>query len=337
MGNALGPAEYLARAATVEAMVAAVIIPAAIPIVPITYLAQGNPQQLWDAADGWKETIDELEKAQAKIEELYRRRLGEEEWKGDDRTAFEAKMKDFVNQLDAAIVMAWCAAGSLWVLAILVAAFIYMMFIMCSILAIFAAAIAIAASTVVGAPAALQMEAQANQFAAMFHRILSIGSETLRNTFHATAAIFGAFMGGNIVTQAVKGNGDVWGTFAQSFVNSLDDMALGTLAYGEQKLTAKLMGEVPVYKSGSALKPALGLPTTSRIAPVTGMEANAGAKALIDTAEGGPTLHKRVNDLVDWIRGGQQYGSDEDAKPGEKQPGVKYVDRTHPTLRQPPS
>ncbi|XVQ10510.1 hypothetical protein ACQP1W_49750 [Spirillospora sp. CA-255316] len=333
MGNALGPAENLARAATIEAMVAAVIIPAAIPIVPITYLAQGNPQQLWDAADGWKETIDELEKAQAKIEELYQRRLSEEEWKGDDRTAFEAKMKELVNQLDAAIVMAWCAAVSLWVLAVLVAAFIYMMFIMCSILAIFAACIAIAASTVVGAPAALQMEAQANQFAAMFHRVLSIGSETLRNIFHATAAIFGAFMAGNTVGQAVKGNDDLGATWKQSILNSVDDMALGTLAYGEQKLTAKFMGETAVFKSGPWWKPALGLPSASRVAPVTAMEANVGAKALLDTSEGGPSLHKRVNDLVDWMRGGQQYGSDEDAKPGEKQPGVRYVDKTHPTLR----
>ena len=330
MGNPLGPAENLAKAATVEAMVAAVIIPAAIPIVPITYLAQGNPQQLWDAADGWKETIDQLEQAQAKIEELYQRRLGEHEWTGEDRTAFEAKMKDFVNQIDGAIVLAWCAAISLWALAVLIAVYIYMMFIMCSLLAIFASAIAIAAGTVVGAPAALEMEAQANQFAATFHRILSVGSETLRNVFHGVAAIFTAFMAGNTVWQKAKGNDDLFGTWKNAFVNSLDDMALGALAYGEQKLTAKFMGEVSVYQSGPWWKPTPGLPTASRIAPVTGMEATVGAKALLDTAEGGPVLSSRINSLVEWMRGGQQYGSDEDTKPGEKQPGEKYVDRTHP-------
>jgi hypothetical protein len=334
--SVLGAAAGLAKAATVEAMVAGAIIPAAIPIVPITYLAQGEPQKLWDAADGWKETIDELERAQAKIEELYQRRLSESEWKGKDRDAFEAKMKEFVNQLDAAIIMSWCAAISLWTLAILTAIYIYMMFIMCTILAIFAAAIAIAAGTVVGAPAALKMEAQANQFAFQFHRILSVGSETLRNIFHATAAIFGVFLGGNHLLQLKFGNQDAWATLGKAVVNSLDDVVLGTLAYGEQKVTAKLMGEVPVFKSGPMLKPALGLPSASRIAPVTGMEANAWAKGLMDTAEGGPTLSKRIEELVNHIRGGQPYGRDEDLPENAKQPGHKYVEDTHPELRQPP-
>ncbi|MFD0851074.1 hypothetical protein ACFQ07_02490 [Actinomadura adrarensis] len=335
MSNALGAAAGLAQAATVEAMVAAVIIPAAIPIVPITYLAQGDPQELWEAADGWKETIDELERAQAKIEELYQRRLSEQDWKGDDRTAFEGKMKELVNQLDAAIVMAWCAAISLWILAVLTAVFIYMMFVMCSILAIFAAAIAIAAGTVVGAPAALQMEAQANQFAAQFHRILSIGSESLRNIFHATAAIFALFIAGNVGAQAFKfGNPGIFKAMGQATLNSWDDVLLGTLAYGEQKFTAKLMGEVPVFRSGP-WKPALGLPSASRVAPITGMEANAFAKGLVDTAGGGPTLSGRVEELFNWVNGGQRYGTDETKAPSD-QPGVKYVQDTQPELRRPP-
>src|SRR5687767_13100159 len=106
MGNPLDITPGLAKAAYFESMYAAMIIPAAIPIVPIVYQAQGDAGKLWSGADGWKAMIDQLEKSQSKIEEIARR-VDDSRWEGDDRTAFEGKMDDYSDQIDFAIVMAW--------------------------------------------------------------------------------------------------------------------------------------------------------------------------------------------------------------------------------------
>ncbi|GAA4234968.1 hypothetical protein GCM10022254_41130 [Actinomadura meridiana] len=321
MSGPLAACKGLAEASMYECIFASIVIPAAIPMNQIVYQAQGDPQKIWDAADGWKETIDELQKAKDELDSLTHG-VQQMAWQGDDRTAFEKRIKEYGQQLDAAIAMAWAVAISLWILAVMIGVFIFLMFVIVSLLAIFAAAISIAAGSIIGAPAALEMEAQANQFASMAYRILSMGSKVLTITFGATAGIYSLALAGNMAWQWGHGNDDVGRTFGQATVNGLDDMIKGTLGYLEQKFTGRLMGEVPVGTW-------TGIPQASRIAPLTGLERGATGLGAVDTRNGGPVLVSGGEKLAGafGLKGGE-YGSGEN---GEPDPGRKYVDDTQPT------
>jgi putative Mn2+ efflux pump MntP len=311
-GADLSAMSGLAQASYIEATVAAVVIPAVWPIVAICYEGQSDPGQIWKAADGWRETIDELEKAQAKIEELSRR-VPEDLWKGDDRTAFEGKMHDYVNQIDFAIVMAWAVAISLYVLAVMITAFIILMFVITGILAIFAAAICLAAGTIVGAPAALEMEVEANEFALGCLEVLDTASTVLTYACQGAAAVLTAFLGVDMVGQFFKGNKAVLANLGQATMNGSDEMLKGTLNYLEQKATAKLMTGEGITFRGTTYN----LPEGARLPAKKG----AASKGLIDVFTGGPTLSSLIP--------GQSYGT-EDSDDNGRPDGDDYVDRTQP-------
>ncbi|WP_433229358.1 hypothetical protein [Actinomadura formosensis] len=306
--EALDAAEGLAKAAFFESLWVSVVIPAAIPIVPIVYQAQGNPGKLWRAADGWKDMVDQLEKAQQKIEELTRR-VSTSAWEGDDRTAFDGKMDDYSDQLDFSIVMAWSVIVALYILAVLIGVFIYLMFIIMTLLAIFATAICIAAGTIVGAPAALELEAQANQFASMAYKVLNVSSTIIEKISVGAAAVWGVFLGTNMVGQLFNGNSEVFATFGKATMNGADDMLKGALAYLLTKRTSEVFGANPAT--------GLGVPLTSRVAPLTVPEKLAATLGTADTLNGGNIL------ATPWANWGDSYGSEDDA-------GKKYVDKTQP-------
>ncbi|WP_067459568.1 hypothetical protein [Actinomadura macra] len=306
--EALDAAEGLAKAAYFESLWVAVVIPAAIPIVPIIYQAQGNPGKLWRAADGWKDMVDQLEKSQQKIEELSRL-VAQSQWAGDDRVAFEKKMNDYSDQIDFAIAMAWSVIAALYVLAVLIGIFIYLMFVIMTLLTIFATAIVIAAGTIVGAPAALELEAQANQFASMAYRVLSVGSKVIEKTSTGVAYIWSALLAINMTGQAFNGNTDVLTTFVKAGLNGADDMLKGALAYLLTKRTAEVFGANPASR--------WGVPLSSRVAPLTTGEKLAAGLGTADTLDGSNVL------ATPWANTGDSYGSEDDA-------GRKYVDETQP-------
>ncbi|GLZ07398.1 hypothetical protein Acsp03_48640 [Actinomadura sp. NBRC 104412] len=312
MGNPLDITSGLAQAAWFESLYAAMIIPAAIPIVPIVMQAQGDAGKLWSGADGWKATIDQLEQAQRKIEELTRR-VDPSHWKGDDRTAFEGTMDDYSDQLDFAIVMAWSVTVALYILAVIIGVFIYLMFVITTLLAIFATGIAIAAATVVGTPVAAQLMAQANQFASVCYRVLSTGSSIITQISRGTTYVWGAFLGTNVLGQRFNGNAQVWATFGQATMNGADDMLKGAVNYLLVKRTSEVFGANPTTR--------LGTPLTSRIAPLTFGEKLAATLGTADALNGSPVLGSFFSD---W---GNSYGTDEDGNPA---PGHKYVDDTQP-------
>jgi hypothetical protein len=304
-----------AEAAYIEATIAAAVIPAAWPIVAICYEGQSDPGQIWKAADGWHETIDELEKAQAKIEELARR-VPEDHWKGDDRTAFDGKMHDYVNQIDFAIVMAWAVAIALWTLAVLITIFILLMFMIATNLAVMAAAIMIAMATVVGAPVAAEMETMANEFAGMCLSVLNFASDGLTIVCQGTAAVLGVFLGVDMAGQFFKGNKNVLADLGQATLNGSDEMLKGTLNYLEQKGTAKLMQGEGIKVLGRSSFFGQEIPEI----PVLGRKL-AASKGLLDVFGGNPTLSGFIP--------GQSYGT-EDSDHNNKPDGDDYVDRTQP-------
>jgi uncharacterized membrane protein len=315
-GADLSAMSGFAEAAYIESMIAAAVIPAVWPIVAICYEGQSDPGQIWKAADGWHETIDELEKAQSKIEELARR-VPEDHWKGDDRTAFDAKMHDYVNQIDFAIVMAWAVAISLWVLAVMITIFIMLMFVIASILALLAAAVLIALATVVGSPAAAELEASANEFAVGCFEVLDVCSTGLTYACQGAAAILGVFLGIDVVGQFFKGNKNVLADLGQATLNGSDEILKGTLNYLEQKGTAKLMQGEGIEVLGRSSFFGREIPEI----PVFGRKL-AATKGLFDVFGGNPTLSGLLPD-------GESNGTQDSDHDG-KSDGDEYVDRTQP-------
>jgi uncharacterized membrane protein len=307
-GDNLAAMSGLAQAAYIESTVAAAIIPAAWPIVAIMYEGQSDPQQIWQAADGWKDTIAELEQAQHKIEELLRR-VDEQQWKGDDRTAFEERMHDYVNQIDFAIVMAWAVTVTLYIIAVMIAIFIGLMFVIAGLLAIFAAAICIAAGTIVGAPAAAAMEAEANAFAGGCLTVLETAESVLKFTLWGAAATLGGFLGADMIGQFFKGNKDAFTNLAQATMNGSDEMLKGTLNYLEQKITSKAIAGKGNTIMGHDI-PDLPL----------GVQKAAGTKGLFDVFGGQPTLSGMIPN-------GDSFGT-EDGDHNNRPDGDDYVDKT---------
>jgi uncharacterized membrane protein len=319
MGGSMGAFAGLAEAAYIESMAAAAIIPAAWPVVAIIYEGQSDPQQIWDGADGWKETVDELEKAQRKIEELTSR-LSEDEWKGDDRDAFEERTHDYVNQLDFAIVTAWAVTVTLYVIAVMIAIFIGLMFVVASLLAIFAMAIAIALATVVGAPEAAALEADATMFANGCRTTLQVASDVLKFTFWGASGVLGGFLAGDMIGQSRKGNKDSFMNLGQATLNGADDMLKGTMQYLEQKLTAKAMqgkGNTILGRDSAFGRNFGDIPEPSRL-PI---QKGAGSKGLADVFNGGPIG-------TGWIPS-DSYGSEDGDKNGRPD-GEEYVGKTQP-------
>jgi hypothetical protein len=112
----------------------------------------------------------------------------------------------------------------------------------------------------------------------------------------------------DVVAQTVTGNTKAMPDFAESFVNSADDVAKGRLALMEQKLTAQLMGgkKIGGFGLGKWTLPTKHLPKDLRpyISPLVGIKGSG------DVGTGSPLFTNR------WT-GGVQYGDD-------------YVNRTNP-------
>lgn len=295
----LGAISGLAEAAYVESMAAAFIIPAAWPSVAIIYEGQSNPEEIKKAADGWKDAIDQLQKAQNKIDEL-KQRLTDQQWEGDDRTEFENKANDYVNQIDFAIALAWTVVTVLFILMILIIIFIIVMFVIASILAILAAAIALAAGTIFGAPAALEIEAEATEFCEMCQQVLEISGKVIQFTCWGAAGVLTVMLGVDMVGQQVKGNSNAITNLGQATINGLDDMAIGTLQFLEQKLTSKVIAggaEVPKIPGLNRI-PGLGAGTVYEIPKALQpfFRTVFGAKGVIDTFTGGPSISTAATD-----------------------------------------
>lgn len=291
--TALSAFAGLAEAAYVETMAAAVVIPAAWPIVSIMYEGQSDPQAIIDAADGWKADIDQLQSAQNKIVEL-KGRLSEQAWEGDDRDEFEKKAHDYIDQLDLAIALAWVVVAVLYALAILISIFIMLMFVIAGILAIFAAAIAIAAGTIVGAPVALEMEAEVTAFCLDCQRILDTAGMVIQRTAWAAGGVLSAMLGVDIGGQMFTGNPHALTDLGQATVNGLGALANGTLQYMEQKVTSKMIvGKVEVPRiPGVNRIPRMAAETEHELPKALQpfFRTVFGAKGTIDVFTGGPSI-----------------------------------------------
>lgn len=127
------------------------------------------------------------------------------------------------------------------ILAIMITVFITLMFVIAGILAIFAAAIAIAAGTIVGAPAALEMETEVTEFCEGCQKVLEVSSNVIGTSSAAAGGVLAAKLGVDVFGQLFEGNPNALINLGQATVNGLGTMANGTLQYIEQKVSSKML------------------------------------------------------------------------------------------------
>jgi hypothetical protein len=301
----------LAQIAYVEATVAAVVIPAAWSIVPIIYEGQSDPGQIWLAADGWHETSDRLNQAQQRIDELTRR-LGEDDWTGDDRTAFDEKVARYRDEIVQAMILAWFVSSFLYVIAIAIIIFILLMFVLATLLTVFAAAVVIAAATVVGAAGAASMEEMANSFATTCYEILDGASKVLSGICDGAAGVMAFLLGNEVLSELFDGSGEAVVDLLQATLNGSGTMLSGTLNFLEQKFTSNTMQGKASELFGRTIIPIPGL-DGQKFAMV---------KGLTDVLDGSPLISGMLPNMT---RGGTG-----DTDNDHRSDGDDYVDRTQP-------
>jgi hypothetical protein len=230
-----------AKVAYYEAMGAAIVIPTAWPAVAIIYLAESDPQALWTAAQGCFDTAGEIDKAHREVQQLVDG-LSAESWTGDDRDAFQARMTDYMDQLNFSYGLAVTMGVVLTVIAGLIAVFILLMFLIASFLALLAAAIIALYASIVGAAAAAELQAEANIFGAECSETLTTASNLLTTASDALTAILGAALAVDVAGQPFFGNTRTVPDLLQATVHASGLMIKGTLQYGERKLLAGGLG-----------------------------------------------------------------------------------------------
>jgi hypothetical protein len=302
--------ETLAKVAYYEASAAAVLIPNAWSMVAIMYGAQSNPAVLWDAADDWYEVKERLVAADKEVTAQLKT-LTEDDWSGKDREAFEQTLQDYQNQIRVSYSFAVAVHVILKMVALLIAMLIAMMFSFATILALYAIAIIVAfvMAAIPGAQSYVAaVRAQATMVAGKLYEVLKGANTMLETVFNSCAATLAGMMAVDVVAQTVTGNTNAMPDFAESFVNSADDVAKGRLALMEQKLTAQLMGgkKIGGFGVGKWTLPTKNLPKDLRpyISPLVGIKGSG------DVGTGSPLFTSR------WT-GGVEYGDD-------------YVNRTNP-------
>lgn len=301
----------LAQVAYVEATLAAIVIPAAWPIVPIIYQGQSDPGQIWLAADGWRETSDQLNQAQQRMDELTRH-LSADDWTGDDRTAFDDMVAAYRADIGQAMMLAGFVAYFLYFIAIAIIIFILLMFVIANLLTIFAAAIIIAAATVVGAAGAASMEEMANSFATTCYEILNGASEVLSGICKGAAVVMALLLGDEILSELFDGDSQAAVDLMQATLNGSGTIISGTLNFLEQKFTANTMEGKPSNILGFNVIPAPGL-DGQKFAVFKGLE---------DVLDKSPLFSGMLPNMTT--------GGTGDANKNHKPDGNEYVDRTQP-------
>jgi hypothetical protein len=277
-------------------------------MVGIIYMAQSNPGQLWDAADDWFEVKQRLVAADKEVTAQLSK-FSKSDWSGKDRDAFEKQLHDYQNQIRVSYSFALAVHAILKLMALLISAFILMMWVFATILATFAVIIlglmimcAIPVLNAWAASTLATVRVQATMITGKLYMILKTASKGLETAGNIAAGVLGGGMAVDVMAQMLTGNTKAYGDFVQATVNSADDVVKGHIALLEQKLTAQMMGGKGIGGGigfGKWKVPATNLPKELRpyIAPQFGI------KGVADVMNGGPTFTSPLT-------GPAEYGDD---------------------------
>ncbi|MGH3392841.1 MAG: hypothetical protein ACRDOO_28570 [Actinomadura sp.] len=150
--SALASSKSMMSIAQTEATAAMLVLPPAVMINFQFKLCNGEAEKLDKAGQKWREVADKLQKTATELQEAVAG-VPADTWTGDDRTAYEQKVREVCQQLE--IAATYYMAVGIALTAFAYALFTYAIFAlgMGTFLAALAVAAAAALASVVGAPA----------------------------------------------------------------------------------------------------------------------------------------------------------------------------------------
>jgi ABC-type multidrug transport system fused ATPase/permease subunit len=286
----------MAQIAVVTTSAAVPLIPTAGPIAVDMYKAQCDPAAFYAGHEVWDQVKTTLDEAAREVQETIAK-VTEDEWSGADRQAFEEKLADYKEQLDAAAFLA--NAISVILLVVAWALFIYiamMVMVAAFIAALVVYILAMAAATLsLGAGGAV---AQATSMVgSLYTGVWEPITKALEVLLNAFAVILGGSLFADIGMQMMSGNLGAARDFGFAQVPAADVIWRGTLNRAERKVTADLASGG--LSTGTTALP--GIPNFTRMLPIP-FQLGGAAKGVGDTATGGQLvtggLVNRDNDRV---------------------------------------
>jgi hypothetical protein len=224
---------------------AALIIPAAWPLVETIFKGQCDPAAMYRAGQTWHEAGDKLGEAINAVNDITNS-TAVQGWEGADRDAFLARMADFVSQLNGAKLLAYTVGIAMCIAAVYSALFIAVLAAIAVVLAGFAVAITAATASIVGnAGLSEELMAQANAFAGGSIEVTK-GIDASKNATDIvlTAGIVGV-MAGDVITQVSEGNPGVVKDLVKSQVDSVPAIVGGMASLGARDVLADWAGAYP--------------------------------------------------------------------------------------------
>lgn len=252
-----------AAAALAATTGAAFVIPAAWPLVAEMFEDQCDPEAVMAAGLKWLELSGELGAAEGTTRGLAHG-LGQDEWKGKDRTAFDHKIDEYGTRITFTKVTAFVVGIAMICLAIMLFLLIVAMVIIAAVMVWHAAVVLLAmAGVITGAGA----EAAASAAAVSCFNALDKIDKVEEAVALGLAAAITAMMGVNVGGQLLNGGDSALGDLGRGLLDAGDNVIWGTLSRLERDFNKALMNGAkwPLNKHG------FNVPTSRTIAGAGGV------------------------------------------------------------------
>ena len=251
-GTPVDSGQDIANDALYMSMAAAVVIPAAWPLVSMMFVDNCSPGGIYAAGEAWLQVAQELANARAAADAIQSDVAGTG-WQGEDQKGYDDKAKTYGLELLGDEILATIVGVALVTMAVLLFARILFMMALAVILDIFLGLIIAAAASIIGDLGATEaLMASANEFALEAIGWLKTFDEVVLGVELGFTAGIGAGIGGNVVGALALGDTSELGNLGQATVDGLGTITAGLVSRIFRDTVAKGI-KLPLGNAGEAL------------------------------------------------------------------------------------
>ena len=193
--------DMLMGTADIEVGLASLILPPAIMIKLQFTLSKGNPNNLETASQAWDDAAQAIEKTKTDFQQKLSA-ISAQDWTADDRPAYEAKVEEFITQLD--ILGIYCQAVSIALISFAWALMVYAIFAVA--MGTFLAALAAVAAAALAGIITAEITAACEAIAATCLTITIVATGVLAAAAQIAAMVFQGGSAIAAVAESFNGN-----------------------------------------------------------------------------------------------------------------------------------
>lgn len=281
MGTPVDAGQTIASDALYMSTAAAVVIPAAWPVVAQMFIANCDPGAIYAAGEAWLRVAQEISDARAAADST-RSDAAASGWQGTDQAAYDSKAATFGAELLGAEMLAIAVGIALVTMAVILFARIVFMMALAVILDIWEGLIILAAASIIGEFGAVEaLMLSANEFALECLGWMTELGDVVLGVEYGFAATITGIIGGDVAGALVMGDTQALGNLGQATVDGLGTIAAGLVAR--------------VFRDGVAR--GIRLPLGNEGGPMSWPGTLAKSFGLADTAAG----QTPIDPVTDWL------------------------------------